>query len=132
MVLITSPMLKLAYEQTQSRFRSVFADPDGKGFSLPFDRCNKEFMVTVREHERGLYATLPCKLVDKNPGMAHADGTKASFILGGGAPSLEMTVKQDTYFLVLGPPNSIDTVNLLARVMNVLATFHNASFKPVV
>ena len=128
MVLITSPMLKLAYEQSQSRFRGVFADEDGKGFSLPFDRCNKEFMVTVREHERGLYATLPCKLVDKNPGMAHADGTKGLFIFDRGMPSLEMTVKQDTYFLVLGPPNSIDTVNLLARVMNVLATLHNGGF----
>jgi hypothetical protein len=124
-------MLKLAYEQSQSRFRSVFADPDGKGFSLPFDRCGKEFVVTVREHKSGLYATLPCKLVDHKPGIAHADGTKGRFIFDGGAPRLQMTVKKNIYFLVLGPPDSIDTVNLLARLMNLLATLHNGSFKLV-
>ncbi len=131
MVLITSPMLKLAYEQSQSRFRGVFADPDGKGFSLPFDRCGLEFVVTVREHvseqKHGLHVTLPCNLVDAQPDLAHADGTTERFISG--PDRLNMTVEQNNYIIVLdGSPDSINPVNALARIMNLLATLHNAGF----
>ena len=132
MVLITSPMLKLAYEQSQSRFRSVFADPDGNGFSLPFKRAGKEYVVTVREHNRGLHVTLPCDLVDAQSGMAHADGTKAFFVLARGGPQLEMTVEQNNYLLVLnddGTPEGINVLNILARVMNLLVTLDDRSIR---
>ncbi len=132
MVLITSPMLKLAYEQTQSRFRSVFADEDGKGFSLPFKRYGKEHVVTVREHNRGLHATLPFDLVDARPGLAHADGTKAFLVLAAGGPQLEMTVEQSNYLLVLnddGAPEGIDPVNVLARIMNLLVLLDDRSVR---
>lgn len=67
---LVNTKLKLAFEQCQACFSSVFSDPDGKGFSVPF----RSRVVKVRLIGKKMHFRVPCKLMDGDKGTVHMGG----------------------------------------------------------
>ena len=121
MVLITSPMLKLAYEQSQSRFRSVFADEDGKGFSLPFTNEWGQYIVQVRQLNgtHSLHAKIPHAFLKDAPGFwGNEWGTRANFVYGAGQTAICARLYVYNTYYKAKFDNTEHGVAMLARLLN--------------
>ncbi len=114
MVLITKRYLKLAYEQSQSRFRGVFADPNGNGFTLAFHGC----LVHVRQFENKLKVNVNRTLLDGDKALQYLGGGRFFRYIVVERPLISYSLKlRNTNYSIYFEKQNTDE---LARFLNVL------------
>ncbi len=112
MVLITKRYLKLAYDQSQSRFRGVFADPNGEGFTVAFHGC----LVHVRQFQNKMKVNVHRSLLDDDKALHHVSEGRFFRYIVPHCGSYHLKLRNTNYSIYFEKQKIDD----LARFLNVL------------